>query len=108
MEHTNAKAAGENGGHREFIAVSGSWRPFEKNTLKGFVSILLPSGMRINDVTLHERDGKRWIGMPAQRYTALDGSTKFSPIVEFESDKARFRFQSLALKALDRLLEGSK
>jgi hypothetical protein len=42
------------------------WRPYASGTLVGFFDLLLPSGLKLNDCTLHERDGKRWVGLPGK------------------------------------------
>jgi hypothetical protein len=83
------------------------FRPFQKNTLRGFVSLELTRvGLAINDCTLHENNGKKWIGLPARPYQGQDGSTKWTPVVEFiagarhEADD----FQRQALDAIDRFL----
>lgn len=53
------------------------WRPLRKGTsLRGFVTLTLPSGMIVHDVTYHQRDdGARWVGLPARQYQNADGST---------------------------------
>ena len=40
-----------------------SFRPFQRNTLFGFAEILVEEiGLRIKDVTVFEKNGKRWAG----------------------------------------------
>jgi hypothetical protein len=80
-----------------------SWRPFQKNTLLGFMSMELPSGLVINDITLHEKSGSRWTAMPARQYE-LNGEKTWAPVIEFAGKESRAAFQELALSAIDRYL----
>jgi len=79
-----------------------SFRKYEKNTLKGFLTVLLqPSGIEIRDLTLHSKNGKRWLNMPSKPYES-DGETKYQYIVFFpDKDRAK-KFQEAALNALDK------
>lgn len=79
------------------------WRPYSKNTLRAFVSFEIPPGMILHGCTLHERDGSRWVGMPARQYQK-DGISTWAPIVELTNKEARDRFQAAALAAIDRYL----
>jgi hypothetical protein len=40
-----------------------------KNTLRGFFTVAFPSGLIIRDCMLHEKNGKRWVSLPAREYT---------------------------------------
>ena len=79
------------------------WRPFERNTLRGFLSLELPSGMIIRDCTVHGKNNSRWVGMPARPYEK-DGAKTWSPLIEFASKEARDKFQACALAAFDKHL----
>lgn len=99
-----AKPAGADGGHRELSVTN--WKACEKNTLRGFFSINLPSGLTINNCALHQKkEASKWIGLPSRRYRKDDGSTGYSPVIEFSNDDARWRFQAAALAAVDRFME---
>jgi hypothetical protein len=76
------------------------WKPFEKNTLRGFLSLELPSGIILHGCTLHEKNGSRWVGLPAKQYEK-DGTKTWAPLVEFTSKEAREKFQGCALAAFD-------
>jgi hypothetical protein len=43
-----------------------SWRPLRRNSLRGFASIALPSGLDIDDVTVHVAGGRAWASLPAR------------------------------------------
>jgi hypothetical protein len=99
----DAKPAAGNGGHREFQITA--WKPHLKNSLRGFFTAILPSGLVIHDLMLHERDGARWIGFPAREWKDAQGEKQYARFIEFSSRAATDRFQVAALEALDRHLE---
>ena len=68
----NAKAGAANAGHRSIIIAE--WKPLIKNTLRGFLSINLPNGMVIHNLTVHEKGKSRWIGLPAREWSCLFSS----------------------------------
>jgi hypothetical protein len=78
------------------------FRAFEKNTLKGFADFELTRiGIIIRDCTWHEKNGKEWVGFPARSYETKDGTTSWSPLVEFAegATEARRQFQEQAVAA---------
>ena len=78
-----------------------SFKAHVKNTLRGFCDLALPTvGLKINGATLHEKNGSRWITMPARPFEK-DGATVWAPIVEFDSKEARLAFQTAVLEAID-------
>ena len=87
------------------FAVS-NWKAFEKNTLRGFLSLTTPSGLVLHGCTFHEKAESRWVGMPAQKFTKDDGSTSYTPVIEFASKDARDRFQDAAVRAVEKFLAG--
>jgi hypothetical protein len=86
-----------------------SWSPFSKNTLIGFLSLEMPSGLVINDVCLHSKNGSKWVSLPARQYE-LNGEKRWTPYVEFNDRECRESFQQLAIAAVDAYLdsEGSE
>jgi hypothetical protein len=99
-----AKPAAGDGGHREFVATD--WKPMEKNTLRGFVTIVLPSGVRIREV---HRARARPPALGQHPIKGMDQERReheLIPLVDFTSKQARDRFQQLALAAIDKLLGG--
>jgi hypothetical protein len=84
-----------------------NWKPFEKNTPRGFLSLTTPSGMVIHGVTLHQKGDSRWLGMPSRSFEK-DGTTTWTSVVEFASKAARDKFQAEALAAVDRFLGGGQ
>ena len=83
-----------------------SFRKYQKNTLQGFASFLLSEvGLEIRDCSVHQKDGKRWIGLPSKPYTDKDGSEKYSYVVKFVEKDKYYSFQKHALAALDDFLK---
>ena len=83
-----------------------NYKVLEKNTLKGFFDVELASGLLICGCTLHEKNGKFWIGMPAKPYEKHDGSQSWTKIVDFRDKATSDQFQQmvtpLAAEALER------
>jgi DNA-binding cell septation regulator SpoVG len=86
--------------------VISDWRPRERNTLRGFFTVTLPSGMVVHDAMLHERGEVRWIGLPAREYTDPAGKRQFARIIEFVNREVQDKFQATVLEALDEYLRG--
>ena len=105
---TSMQRPAQQGAPGEFIATD--WRPFAKNTLRGFLTLETPSGMILHGCSVHEKGTSRWIGLPAQKFTKDDGTTSYTPVVEFASREARDRFNGAAVRAVDRLIsaEGAR
>ena len=49
------------------------WRARQQNTLRGFATVELPSGLIIRDVAIHEKAGKWWASLPARPQLDADG-----------------------------------
>ena len=75
------------------------WKPYTKNTLRGFFTLHPTSWLAIKECMLHEKNGARWIGFPAKPYKTKEGADGWATIIEISED-ARERFQSSALAAL--------
>jgi len=50
-----------------------NFRPFQKGSLQAFFSMVLPSGLIVNEVRLFEKNGGRWLGMPSRKFTDKSG-----------------------------------
>lgn len=78
-----------------------SFRVFEKNTLRGFVSLRIdPLGIVLHDLTLHEKSDSRWLAFPAKR-SQID-EDRWYPYIEIPDRWTLKAFQRKALEALDR------
>jgi len=80
-----------------------SWRELRKGeSLMGFFSLALPSGLKLIDLAYHQRsNGSRWISMPAKSFSKADGGTAWIHMADFVDRPARDRFNDAAIKALD-------
>jgi len=88
-------------------ATATDFRRVEKNMLKGFFDLVLPSGLILCGCFLHFRE--RWcVGFPARPYNDKDGKETWAKIVDFNSKDARERFQEIALNAALEAYEASE
>lgn len=79
-----------------------SFRAHSKNTLEGFATVRMTQiGLEIRDITVHSKDGKRWLGLPAKPYKKPDGSDGWSYIIDFYDRETADKFRDATLKALD-------
>jgi hypothetical protein len=101
-----AKPAGTSGGHREHLVTN--WKAYRKNTVQGFLSLTLPSGLVIRNCTFQQKDGARRIGLPARQYLKDDGSTSYTPLIELSTKDARQRLQAAALAVCGPLHGGAR
>lgn len=82
------------------------WRPFEKNTLRGFFAVQLPSGMVLHQCTLHRGRNSDWIGFPASaqvrdgQAVVLNGKQQYNKLIEIPDRQRRDAFQASVLAAL--------
>ena len=82
------------------------FRVFDKNTLKGFVTLRLePPGMEIQGCSVHSKGDKRWVNFPAKQYTTEDGEKHWQNLVTLDEGSAYWLFQDLACEAIDLYLE---
>jgi hypothetical protein len=70
-----------------------NFKPFVKNTLRGFFDLELPFGMILRDCMLCEKDDKRWIGWPAKPFDKKDGTKSWANIVDFVDNKSKYLLQ---------------
>jgi hypothetical protein len=59
------------------------FKPFEKNTLRAFFSLELASGLILRGCTLHTKNGKFWVGLPAKPYTTDTGAQSWAANYRF-------------------------
>ena len=56
-----------------------NFKPFVKNSLRGFLDLELPSGLQLLGCTLMTSSGRAWIGLPAKPLLNSDGTPKRDP-----------------------------
>ena len=71
------------------------YKPLKRGeSLQGFFSLILPSGMHLHDLIHHRRaDGAEWAGLPAREYTKSDGEKVWARMVDFTDKQSYQRFQ---------------
>jgi hypothetical protein len=75
-----------------------NFKPLRKNTLQGVFDLELPfAGIILRGCTFHERDGKSWVGWPAQSYVKQDGTKSWTNIVDFVDNNAKYLVQAEVL-----------
>jgi hypothetical protein len=85
----------------EFLAV-------ERNTLRGFCRVRLPSGLIIHDVAIHQKNGSAWASPPSKAMLTRDGQQMknnegkplWLPTVTFASRETRDKFSDAVPTAL--------
>jgi hypothetical protein len=53
-----------------------SFKPVRKNSLRGFCSVELPIGLRIDDISIHVSHGRTWASLPAKPMLDAEGRQK--------------------------------
>jgi hypothetical protein len=87
------------------------FRPYEKNTLRGFADLELTRvGLVLRDCLWHVKGDKEWVGFAARSYEDKDGNTAWQPLVEFAegAKQAREQFQKQALEAIHAVVAQSR
>jgi hypothetical protein len=85
-----------------------SFRPFQKNTLRGFAEIHVQDmALTIKDVALHEKNNSRWAALPAKPMLKdgmimkdAEGKAQYANILEFSTRDVRDAFSAAVVKAV--------
>jgi hypothetical protein len=85
-----------------------SWKPLIKGSLRGFVSVELPIGLKLIDCPVLIGPNGPWASLPSKpvldregRHARPDGKPQFAPVLEWRSRELGDRF-SAAVVALVR------
>jgi len=70
-----------------------------EKTLRAFFSLELASGLIVRGCTLHTKNGKFWVGLPAKLYTIDTDAQSWAAIVDFRDKRTAARFQEMATAA---------
>ncbi len=79
-----------------------SFDPVDKGTNKGKISIKMHKwgGFVIEDITILEKDNKKWLGFPAKKIQ-VDGKDKWVPLLYYDVPDLQRKFCSEILKAFE-------
>ena len=88
--------------------VAANWRPLRKGSLIGFVSVSMPSGITIHEISILETNGRFWASPPSKPMIDRNGvvmiddngKRRFAPIVEFTTREIRSRWSDAVVEAL--------
>jgi hypothetical protein len=77
------------------------FRLCNKNTLRGFLSVRMTGvGLEIRDVSLHEKNGKKWLAMPSRPYEDSEGNRKYAFILDWYDSDRKAQFEAEVLRLL--------
>jgi hypothetical protein len=86
-----------------------SFTPRRSNTLFGFATVTIPElHLKIHDLTVHEKNESRWIGLPGKPIIDRDGNARrddrgkivYTPTLEFIDRETRDAFSAKVIAAL--------
>ena len=85
-----------------------NWKPLRKGSLVGFVSVSMPSGIIIHEVSILETNGRFWASPPSKpmidrhgvAMTDDNGKRRFAPLIEFRDQDTRSRWSDAVIEAL--------
>lgn len=86
-----------------------AWKPMVKNTLRGFANVRLGRSLIMKELTCHESQCKRWVGMPGKPMIDGSGQVKkddrgkqqFASILEWTDREAATRFSEAVIAAIE-------
>src|SRR4051812_10173887 len=91
------------------------WVEIGKKTLRGKVSVTLPNGLTINEVTIHNLNGKTWASLPSkpmigrdgqQMVDAKTGKPRYVPLMSWPDRATSDRFSEAVISAVEALHPG--
>jgi len=87
-----------------------NFRPYESGYCKGFADISVDKwGITLKDLTLFEKDGKRWVALPSKEYTDKEtGEKKRASFIHFKEKEHKFEFCKRARDAIDQYIGGQR
>ena len=82
------------------------FKPFAKNTLRGFATILVPSiQLRIKDIAIHVKNESQWAALPAKPQVKdgrvvvnADGKAQYTNILEFADRRTSDAFSRAVIE----------
>lgn len=77
------------------------YRSVDKGNLLGFLNLKVTKwGVALNDLSVFQKNGHRWVNLPSRQYEQ-DGEKKFFPYISFETKEMKDAFSKKVLEALD-------
>ena len=87
-----------------------SWKPITKGSLRGFVAVELPIGLKIHDVPVLVSNGKAWAALPSKpqidkegkHKTDANGKAAYVPVLEWKNRELNDRFSAAVVEIIRR------
>jgi hypothetical protein len=86
-----------------------AFTPHRKNTLYGFANIVIPElHLRVNDLPVHEKHGKRWASLPSKPMLDRTGAVRkdehgkplYLPMLQFTDQATQAAFSQRVVASL--------
>lgn len=83
-----------------------SWKAIVKNTLCGFCTVELPNGLYIEDVSIHQKNGRWWSALPAVpqlengQHRIKDGKPQYKNVLRWRDRDLGDRFSDALISAI--------
>ena len=78
------------------------FRPYNKNTLQGFATLLVDdTGMEINSISVHRKGSEKWLGFPSHE-TNEKGEKKYYSYIYFPDREQQRKFVHQAMLAIEK------
>jgi len=82
------------------------FRRYEKNTLKAFCTLeILDLHLIIKDCTVHQKNGRAWVGFPGKKFKNREGEEAWTNLLEFADDDAKEEFRKAAVASIRKHVE---
>ncbi|MEE3502640.1 hypothetical protein [Acidiphilium acidophilum] len=83
------------------------WKPMHRNSMRGFMTATMPSGMILHDIVIHGGETP-WAAPPSKPMVGRDGvamkdaagKARYSPIISFTDKATREKWSSAMIAAL--------
>lgn len=84
------------------------FKPVNRNTLVGFAVIYIAElRLRVRDISIHEKNGERWVQLPAKAQIDREGNTirkdgkiQYATLLEWSDAATRVAFAHAVIAAL--------
>jgi hypothetical protein len=89
------------------------YRPFAKNTLRGFATFEFPSGLVIHDITVHVKGERAWVAFPGVpqldngTVKQIEGKPQYKRIIEWRDRDLTDGFSAAAVAVIRREKPGA-
>jgi hypothetical protein len=88
-----------------------AFRPLERNSLRGFATVQLDSGMVVADCSYHVQGNSSWVSPPGKpmldpdkRQVLKDGKPQYSAVIDFIDAATRRRWSDAVVTAVEAYL----